>query len=173
MTEEDGQAPKRQWDLSELPGWPRLMRRETAAAYLDVSTDRLDEMRRSRLISYVSNVIKRFDRKKIDAALDELSGLASSHAGTLPPGDTNQPSTNVNNCAPKQAAPNDRRVLFTIEEVAARWEVNYQVVARLARSRELKSFKVGRLYRITEAAVQDYETRHGMPRNPIHREQSS
>lgn len=167
MTDEKDQATKHAWDLSGLPGWPRLMRRETAAAYLDVSTDRLEEMRRSRLISYVSNDIKLFDRKKIDAAFDELSGLASPHRIALPPGDTSQPSAEVDT---KQATLNNRRVLFTIEEVAARWEVNYQVVARLARRRELKSFKVGRLYRITETAIQDYETRHGMPKGFAERE---
>lgn len=173
MTEEDGKRLKRPWDLSNLPDWPRLMKRETAAAYLDVSTDRLDDLRRSGLISYVGHGIKLFDRKKIDAALDDLSGLRGARnvrlipEGKLDPGPQLEPRVRK----PSGAQPNsgDPPAFLTVDEVAARWEVNHQVVRRLVRSRKLKSFKVGRLDRIPEPALIDYEERHGMPRKPTGR----
>jgi hypothetical protein len=60
------------------------MTREIAAAYLCVSTDRLDDMRRDGLIAYIPNT-KLFDRKKLDATLDELSGLRNASAPKLQP----------------------------------------------------------------------------------------
>lgn len=70
--------------LSRLPDWPRLMKRETAADYLDVSVWQVDQMRRDGLISYLPNT-KLFDRKKLDATLDELSGLRNASTVKLQP----------------------------------------------------------------------------------------
>jgi hypothetical protein len=62
--------------------WPRLMRRETLAEYLDVSTDKVDDLRRGGVIGYLpGDQLKRFDKEVIDKWLDASSGL--SNAGGL------------------------------------------------------------------------------------------
>jgi DNA-binding transcriptional MerR regulator len=65
-------------DMSKLPDWPRLMDRETAAAYLGVSVWQLDDWRREGLIPEYLPGTKRFDRSAIDRRLDELSGLRNA-----------------------------------------------------------------------------------------------
>lgn len=47
---------------------------------------------------------------------------------------------------------------LTVQEVADRWRCDYQVVARMARQRKIPAFKVGRLWRIPLAAVQERES---------------
>lgn len=71
-------------DMSRLPDWPRGMNREAAAAYLGVSDTTLDKWRRQGLISYIPNT-KLFDRKKLDATLDDLSGLRNASTAKLHP----------------------------------------------------------------------------------------
>jgi hypothetical protein len=71
-------------DMSKLPDWPRGMNRETAAAYLGVSTSTLDSWRKNGLISYLPNTTM-FDRRAIDAKLDELSGLRNATQPKLQP----------------------------------------------------------------------------------------
>lgn len=63
--------------LHELPDWPRLMSRVTAAKYLDVSEWTVDNLRRAKTISYLPGT-KLFDRKALDMKLDELSGLSNA-----------------------------------------------------------------------------------------------
>lgn len=58
---------------------PRLMTRETLAAYLDVSPWTVDKMRRAGDLSYIAGR-KLFDRKAVDAWLDKMSGLDDATA---------------------------------------------------------------------------------------------
>ena len=155
-------AAKDQTDLSRLPDWPRLMKRETAAAYLDVSTNRLDELRRSGLISYVGHGIKLFDRKKIDASLDELSGLRGPQTVPLRPAGSLgiEPQRDASRCW--GLIDQDRPIILKIEEIAARWGVNHQAVRRLIRAGDIHAFKVGKLYRVREDALKEFEDRTGI-----------
>lgn len=69
---------EQKWPLVSKARWPRLMKRETLAEYLDLSTDKVDDLRREGLISYVMDgKLKRFDRAVIDKLLDDMSGVAS------------------------------------------------------------------------------------------------
>lgn len=66
-------------DMTRLPGWPRLLTRARAAAYLGgVSTDQVDDWRREGLIPGYVPGTKMFDRNAIDRRLDELSGLGKA-----------------------------------------------------------------------------------------------
>lgn len=57
--------------------WPRLMRRETLAEYMDRSTDYVDGLKRAGTIAYVPGTTL-YDKRAIDKWLDGLSGLANS-----------------------------------------------------------------------------------------------
>lgn len=57
--------------------WPRLMKRETLAEYIDRSTDYVDGLKKAGKISYVPGTTL-YDRCVIDKWLDGLSGLANS-----------------------------------------------------------------------------------------------
>lgn len=56
--------------------WPRLMKRETLAEYIDRSTDYVDGLRRDGKIAYVPGTTL-YDRCVIDKWLDGLSGLSN------------------------------------------------------------------------------------------------
>ena len=45
---------------------------------------------------------------------------------------------------------------YTLEQVAELLGVNYQLVYKLARSGELSTMRVGKVYRVLEADLQDY-----------------
>ena len=61
--------------------WPRLMKRETLAEYLDRSTDYVDELRRAGSIAFFPGT-KLFDRKVIDKWLDDGSGLSNPESAS-------------------------------------------------------------------------------------------
>ena len=56
---------------------PRLMTRKTLAQYLDVSPCTIDKMRRAGNLSYIKGH-KLFDRKAVDAWLDNVSDLGNA-----------------------------------------------------------------------------------------------
>lgn len=56
--------------------WPRLMKRETLAEYIDRSTDYVDGLRKEGKIAYVPGTTL-YDRCVIDKWLDGLSGLSN------------------------------------------------------------------------------------------------
>lgn len=47
--------------------------------------------------------------------------------------------------------------ILTPEEIAQRWQVSAVSVYRLLQNKQLKGFKVGKLWRIPEANVEQYE----------------
>ena len=56
-----------------LPYWPALMTRDVAAAYLDASPRKLDELQAQGHITPVrSHAGKRFPRKELDRYIDSL-----------------------------------------------------------------------------------------------------
>lgn len=64
--------------VNRLPGWPRLLDRAMAAAYLGVSVWQIDDWRREGVIPDYLRGMKRFDRNAIDAAIDRLSGRSAA-----------------------------------------------------------------------------------------------
>ena len=64
---------------TDLPGWPRLLTRVGAAAYLGgVSTYQVDHWRLTGLLPPYVPGTKMFDRHAIDRRLDEVSGLSKA-----------------------------------------------------------------------------------------------
>ncbi|TWA88812.1 hypothetical protein FBY14_107184 [Azospirillum brasilense] len=61
-------SPKRA--LNELPGWPRLLRPELAAAYIGVSTGTLDALD---LPSVRVRSLRLYDRSSLDQWVDSLA----------------------------------------------------------------------------------------------------
>jgi len=57
----------------------------------------------------------------------------------------------------------DRTTYFTPFELASLWKCSEDVVQSLLRSRKLRGFKVGRLWRITDEARLEYETAEHEP----------
>ncbi|MGA0617419.1 excisionase family DNA-binding protein [Paracoccus sp. KR1-242] len=51
----------------------------------------------------------------------------------------------------------DERRPFTPETLADRWECSATMVRNMAASGQIRSFRVGKLYRIPHAAVEEYE----------------
>ena len=51
----------------------------------------------------------------------------------------------------------DRSVVHSVAGIAARWDVEPDVVYRLIRSGKLRAFKVGKEYRVTDMALMMYE----------------
>jgi len=47
--------------------------------------------------------------------------------------------------------------IYTVEDVAARWDVNHKTVRSMIHRGDLKCFRVGRMIKISEAALAEYE----------------
>jgi excisionase family DNA binding protein len=65
------------------------------------------------------------------------------------------PATSITTTA--KAAPE----FFSIEQVATRWGVNPRTVRRLVKAGHLPAVQIGRQYRISLEAVQNYEKKNG------------
>lgn len=48
-------------------------------------------------------------------------------------------------------------LVYSVDGLAARWMVRPDTVRRLIRAGKLRAFRVGKEYRVTDAAVREYE----------------
>jgi hypothetical protein len=60
---------------ADLPDWPRLLGRDKAAAYLDMSPNMLDTLP---LVPVKIGTRRLYDRRSLDRLVDNLSGGAES-----------------------------------------------------------------------------------------------
>ena len=55
---------------------------------------------------------------------------------------------------------NEQDKYYTIEQLAGMWQVSTRTIIRLIEKKELKAFKIGRIWRITQTDIDEYIKSH-------------
>lgn len=125
-----------------LPDWPAMMRVGLAAQYCDISVGAFEqEVATGRLPGPVQlGGENRWSRTRLNEAFSAL------HAGST-----------SNARSPKDPPAVSPTRAYTVATLASFWECDEGLVRKLIHSGQLECFRIGKLLRITPAAIARYE----------------
>lgn len=141
------------------PYWPRMMKLKTAAQYCDLTpADFTREVASGRLPRPVwLGGDDHWDLVILDHDLSRLSGDVSDWRKDQPGLNAASPSVR-----PARKGNSAVRSVFSPAQIAERWGVGSHTVYSWLRAGDLRHFRIGKLYRVREDVLIEFETERGV-----------